>query len=308
MINHDPAIDLMELADIGGNPQKLAHEIHRQLRSQYGSVPTEVPLEGIAKAVGIEDIVEHPTAAFEGTLFVNGPRGIIGLRKGMRLGRRRFTLGHELGHFVNPWHTASKGRFECSGADTRIHRFNGGIRWSDRSSQEKMEIEANEFSNALLLPMPEYKAARRQFSSDPAIETIRSLALLFKVSFEVMCQTFINNEKDNVGIIASKDGKVVRPMLPNGFPFLGMSKGTLIPADSVTASALRSDPPGTVSKIEDVLKTGWLERRGNVVGLYEQVMRQKEGRAITLLWAEVEEYDEDADDRNWNRRSRRRWH
>ncbi len=304
--NPDPSIDLMALADIGGNPMKLAQEVHRQLRLQYGSVPHDVPLDGIAKSVGIEDIVDHQTEAFEGTLFVNGSRGIVGLRKGMRLGRRRFTLGHELGHFLNPWHSSAKKRFECSSNDTRMLRASGG-RWVDRPPLEKMEIEANEFSNALLIPAPEYREARRLLGGDPSIEHIRSLADMFKVSFEVMCQTFVNTEKETVGIILSRNGLVVRPMLPRSFPYLGMSKGTAIPSDSNTADFQKSASSGDVSTLADALNSSWLERKGNVSGLYEQAYIQRDGWAVTLLWAEIEEQDEEANDQNWNRGSSRRW-
>ena len=304
--NPDTSIDLMALADIGGNPIKLAQEVHLQLRLQYGSVPHDVPLEGIAKSVGIEDIVDHQTEAFEGTLFVNGSRGIVGLRKGMRIGRRRFTLGHELGHFLNPWHSSAKKRFECSSNDTRMLRASGG-RWVDRPPLEKMEIEANEFSNALLIPASEYREARRLLGGDPSIEHIRSLADMFKVSFEVMCQTFVNTEKETVGIILSRHGSVVRPMLPRSFPYLGMSKSTAIPTNSSTADFQKSASPGDVSTLADVLNSSWLERKGNVSGLYEQAYIQRDGWAVTLLWAEIEEQDEEADDQNWNRGSFKRW-
>ena len=304
--NPDPSIDLMALADIGGNPMKLAQEVHRQLRLQYGSVPHDVPLEGIAKSVGIEDIVDHQTEAFEGTLFVNGSRGIVGLRKGMRLGRRRFTLGHELGHFLNPWHSSAQKRFECSSNDTRMLRASGG-RWVDRPPQEKMEIEANEFSNALLIPAPEYREARRLLGGDPSIEHIRSLADMFKVSFEVMCQTFVNTEKETVGIILSRNGLVVRPMLPRSFPYLGMSKGAAIPMDTTTADFQKFASSGDISTLNDALNSSWLERKGNVSGLYEQAYIQSGGWAVTLLWAEIEEQDEEADDQNWNRGSFKRW-
>jgi Zn-dependent peptidase ImmA (M78 family) len=94
-------IDLMELADLG-QPLKLAFELHRQIRAQLGAVPVRVPLEQIAKALGIVGIREYDTDNFEGTLVISDGVGAVGLRKGMPPGRRNFTLGHEIGHFAIP--------------------------------------------------------------------------------------------------------------------------------------------------------------------------------------------------------------
>jgi hypothetical protein len=79
-------IDLMALADLG-QPLKLAFELHRQIRDQYGVVPLRVPLEQIARAVGIVGIKEFNTDRFEGTLVVTGNDGAVGLRRGMPSGR-----------------------------------------------------------------------------------------------------------------------------------------------------------------------------------------------------------------------------
>lgn len=297
---------MMALADIGGQPRKLAMEIHRQLRLQFGTVPLRVPLEGIAQAIGIVEIAEHETEAFEGTLLVKGDKGAIALRRGMRSGRRRFTLGHELGHFVNPWHRTSGNRFECSGGDMRRKR-DRATEWDSRPQQERMEIEANEFSAALLLPAPEFKDERAKFGKDPAIADIAALAKQFDVSLEFMASTYVDTSKHMIGIILSQHGCVTRPILKKDFPFLGLRKGAPLPHDSRTVAFRRRGAPGDISSAEDVLRTGWLENRGRVTALTEQVMLQQDGWAVTLLWADEEDDDPDDDDRNWNRRSSRRW-
>jgi hypothetical protein len=159
----------------------------------------------------------------------------------------------------------------------------------------------------LLIPVPEYREARRSLGGDPSIEHIRSLADTFKVSFEVMCQTYVNSEKEMVGIILSRDARVVRPMLPRSFPYLGMSKGAALPTDSATTDFRKSANAGDISTLTDALNFGWLERKGNVSGFYEQAYIQRDGWAVTLLWAEIEEQDDEADDRNWNRGPSKRW-
>ena len=168
-------------------------------------------------------------------------------------------------------------------------------------------MEANEFSNALLIPMPEYKGARRLLGSDPDIAHIRSLADSFKVSLEVMSQTYVNTEKEEVGIILSQHGKAKRLMFPRSFPYLGLSGGAPLPRDSITVDLLKTSGSGSMSTMDDALTCGWLDRKGNVTGLYEQVLLQQDGWAVTLLWAEIEEPDEDSDDRQWSRGAGPRW-
>ncbi len=304
--NPDLQIDLMALADVGGHPAKVAFELHRQLREQYGAVPCSVPLEGIALAVGIVEIVDHPTEAFEGSLLANGNTGAIVLRKGMPSGRRRFTLGHELFHFLSPWHRSNSQKFECSGADMRRQRDRSSS-WDNVSVGEKMEIEANEFSNALLLPGPEYKVARKQMGAIPSLAQIESLKAKFDVSTPVMCQTYVKTSREMLAVVISQNGRVTQ-VIPNaGFPYLGLRKGSPLPHDSLTVEFSKSRQSRKMSDVLEVSHTGWLDSGNNVSELWEQTMLQGNGFAVTLLRAELKEDDQDDDDRNWNRRSSSRF-
>ena len=118
------AIDLMALADIGGQPRRLALDIQRQIREQLGQLPLPVPLIDIATAVGIDEIVERATQSFEGMLITsdNKAQGKVILREGMLRGRRNFTLGHELGHFVSPYHKPPPEGFVCDGGGMKAAR------------------------------------------------------------------------------------------------------------------------------------------------------------------------------------------
>lgn len=293
----------MELADIGGQPKKLAYEIQRQLRRQFTSVPLPVPLEEIAAALGIVDIVEHATDAFEGTLIVKGDKGAVALRKGMTTGRRRFTLGHEIGHFANPFHRLARSDFLCTAVDMRKKR-DGTREWDDRPAWDKIEIEANEFSNALLLPGPEYRAARSALGSDVDIEHVVGLAKTFGVSLEVLANTYVHTSRDKLAVITSKDGEVRRVMAPSGFPYLGLKKGVPIPPRSLTKTFPRAQARRTASDLSEVAADTWLDRSEAEQAVYEQVLTLANGHAMTLLYVEESEPDEDEDDSRWNRRNR----
>jgi Zn-dependent peptidase ImmA (M78 family) len=75
--------------------------------------------------------------------------GIILVKKGVSAQRRRFTMGHELGHFLMPSHIPDEeGRFLCSQSDIALLKPKEGDR------RAKMEVEANRFSSLILMPPP----------------------------------------------------------------------------------------------------------------------------------------------------------
>ncbi|QOG19241.1 ImmA/IrrE family metallo-endopeptidase [Bradyrhizobium sp. SEMIA] len=292
-------IDLMELADLG-QPLKLAFELHRQIRAQLGAVPLRVPLEQIATALGIVGIREYDTDNFEGTLVISDGVGAVGLRKGMPSGRRNFTLGHEIGHFAIPSHRMVKAKFECSTSDLR--RARPKDKWEAVPHEERIEIEANEFSAALVVPMPEYRAERRKLSKACDLEQVRVLARKFDVSLEVMAKVYVTSADELAAIVISKDRKVQRVIPAPNFPYLGLRAGAPIPELSLTHRWPRPTTIGTVSEMRDVPTHAWLEKRGRVEALYEQVFAQKNGYATTLLTVDMNEDDAEDDDRHWNRR------
>lgn len=300
----DPSINIdpMELADIG-QPVKLAQEIHRQLRNQLVEVPRRIPLAGIAESVGVAGFKEFDTDRFEGTLVIEDGYGAIGLRKGLRSGRRNFTIGHELGHFLIPTHRLLKTRFECAKRDLAVGNTNGQ---SSRLSPDHIEAEANEFSAALLVPVPEYQKERHCLGSGCDVAHIRQLAEIFDVSQEMMANIYVNSSDEKIAIVTSHRGLVRRIMIPKGgFPYLGLRRDSPLPGNSLTRTF--NPPPGQpqISELCEVATHTWLERKGRVSSLYEQVFVQEDGWSMTLLNVDEEQIDEDEDDRNWNRRSSR---
>jgi Zn-dependent peptidase ImmA (M78 family) len=296
-------IDLMALSDIGGQPLKLAAEIHRQLRLAHGDVPLPLPLSELATAVGIKQIEKRDTDAFEGALITDADKtkGIIAVRNGMTLGRTRFTIGHELGHFLNPFHREHSGTFHCKITAMNARR-DDGQKWNERSVGNRIEIEANEFSLSLLVPTPEFIRMRKTLG-DSDITHVVTLADQFEVSKEVMARLYVNGAPDKIGIITSKDGCAKNFILPREFPYLGMNKGMPLPSLSFAQDFLASAKPGATSELSEVRTDIWLDCQGNVTALYEQTLAQRDGWALTMLMIEEEAEDsEDEDDSNWNRR------
>ena len=290
MANAEVAIDLMELADLA-QPRKLAWEIHRQLRLQFGAVPPQIPLAAIAAATGIVSIEDFETDRFEGTLVIKGDQGAIGLRRGMMPGRRNFTLGHELGHFLNPWHRRVRQTFECKRSDTRAQRT---VDFGRKTPLEQIEVEANEFSAALLVPMPEYRGARRKHGRDADLAHIRALATTFAVSQEFMGRIYVEQADEKIALVYSKNGAISSFVFGEGFPFLGLRRGAPVPATSLTRLAHRRELRGNIEATREVRTDTWLERQGRVEALFEQVVVQREGWVTTML--RIEESENDGDD------------
>jgi Zn-dependent peptidase ImmA (M78 family) len=89
--------------------------------------------------------------SFEGGLLTDRERssGVILVKRGVSRQRHRFTLGHELGHFLMPSHLPdTEGRFLCSQTDMLLLNQKEGDR------RAKMEVEANRFSSLILMPPP----------------------------------------------------------------------------------------------------------------------------------------------------------
>lgn len=92
----------MAIEEVGANPERLADAIHVQL----GERPGPVPVAEIAKALDIVEIRAEPLSNIEGALVTTPERdiGSILVNQHSSRRRRRFTIGHELLHFLNAWH------------------------------------------------------------------------------------------------------------------------------------------------------------------------------------------------------------
>ena len=102
----------MDLAD-AGSPDKIVQII---LKSEP-SLPIPVPIEELCVQLDITQIQPLTTEGFEGGLITDAEKstGIILCNDSSPYQRRRFTIGHELGHFLIPSHVLPDNeKFLCS--------------------------------------------------------------------------------------------------------------------------------------------------------------------------------------------------
>ena len=119
-----------------------------RLLVNHGVTSAPVPIEDLARALGAEVHKTPVEESLSGFLYRENATGraLIGANSNHHRYRQRFTIGHELGHFLLH-------------ADTEVHvdRADGGFQIKLRSDQSSTgtdveEIEANVFAAELLMP------------------------------------------------------------------------------------------------------------------------------------------------------------
>lgn len=276
-------IDRMEIDDVGGDPVKLAAAIIEQLPD----LTKPVPVRDIAAAIDIYEICEEPLSGLEGGLIVADDKseGAILVHRDRPETRKRYTIAHEIGHYVNPWHKSdSPEGFRCRARDMAIERHAP----NDRAA--KMEVEANQFAAELLMPRQEVgKFLRGKAGAD--IDHIIGMADRFHVSREAAARRYVAHVGEPVAVVFSKDGQIRYIKTNDDFPRLSVWNGDQLPGGSL--SVRDGTEIGDVSDWAEILGHVWLERsRGFTV--CEQTLAQQNGFRMTLLTVERDEDEEDA--------------
>ncbi|MGH6736739.1 MAG: ImmA/IrrE family metallo-endopeptidase [Methyloceanibacter sp.] len=289
----------IDLAD-RGSPEALVGLILKH----EPDLPVPVPIEDLSRQLDIEDIVPLDVEGFEGGLITDTTksRGVILVRHGARPARRRFTIGHELGHFLMPSHMpGEQGRFLCSRED--MVRLTA----KENDRREKMEVEANRFASLILMPPPFLRKAIARERS-PSLQQVFALAAEFDVSKESMARAYADHHPDDVAFVVVRDGQVLRTYRNrNQFPFITVRAGQPVPTDSLFHKA--GHQRGTPSDIDSRPPGLWIdvEHGRPAPVMSEQVCLQVEGFALIMLWHESAEAEDEDEDREEGRTSRERW-
>lgn len=152
-------------------------EVARQLLERFGE-HLPIDIEAIVKAHGIVIRSQELEDSVSGMLVIKDGRTAIGLNENHHPNRQRFTLAHELGHFL--LHRNVSNIF----IDASTIFFRDGMS-SDGSKTQ--EIDANAFAAELLMPE---KQVREVINSQPldAFDegAVRRLAAQFGVSAQAL--------------------------------------------------------------------------------------------------------------------------
>jgi hypothetical protein len=262
-------LDRMALDEVGLNPLKLAGAIHRQL----GERPGAVPVHDIARALDIIDIREEPLSSFEGALITGAERdeGMILVNATASRQRRRYTIAHELLHFLNAAHRpTSPDGFRCSSGDMRLTGL------GDRDRHRRQEAEANTFAIELMAPTDKVKHLLRDA---PDVRQVLTMARELDLSREASARRLVELHPETIAAVFSRQGRVQYAVTSPDFPSLAHAKGDLLPLPPSSGVGL--------PRMNEADPDEWLRSAGGIE-LREQTLAQQNGFATTLLWVSEE--------------------
>jgi hypothetical protein len=263
-------LDRMAIEDAGPNPGRIAAAIHAQLVLLCGPVP----ILQIAPALDIVEIRRAPMKGLEGALVSTPERdiGSIVVNSASSAQRQRFSVAHELGHFLNPWHKPIEpsGKFACRPEDMRK---SWGKPPPEASRHLIQEAEANRFAIELLAPQ---KFVRPFLSGIPDLMSVCRLAKTLDLSREASARRYVELHDQPTALVFSVDGVVRYVQRHPDFPSVLYQPGQRL-----------SELPSAVDKSrlsahEEADPREWLVLPGRDA-LIVQTLSQSRGHATTLL-------------------------
>jgi Zn-dependent peptidase ImmA (M78 family) len=300
-------VSRIDLAD-AGSPEKLVMEL---LKAEP-NLPIPVPIESLARQLDIQDIQPLTTDGFEGGLITDDARssGIILCNMRSPSKRRRFTIGHELGHFLMPLHIPLKGgQFLCRLDDMY------SLARDEQDRRLRMEAEANRFASLVLLP-PQRFRRDVEASRDPDLQHVIGLSNQYDVSREATGRAYVTYRDEPAALVVVHARRILRFYKNLKFPFLTISRNAPVP----TTSLLNRErlEVGVASGIKVCDPAEWIEvsRARKAPRMFEQALLQRMDYALILLHIETdnedknEDEDYDPDERRTSKerlRSRRGW-
>jgi hypothetical protein len=212
----------MAIEDAGSNPDKLAKAIHAQLKLRSGAVP----VHGIARALDIRHIGEGPLPGVEGVLLMpeNRDWGAIFTKAHSSPQRRRYTIAHELGHFLNLWHEPpSEKGFACTTEDL-------GTGWrgvSKQAGQHRLqESQANRFAIELLAPASHVEPFLKAI---PDLEQVIAVSTDLDISREAAARRYVELFERPIAVVFGHNDNIRYIDADPAFPKVRCSKGDPLP-------------------------------------------------------------------------------
>lgn len=263
----------------------LPHSRQVPLTTPLGVLDAAVPVVDVALALDIHDVRFDQFDGFEGMLLTNQSRSIGGILANSSKGQRRarFTVAHELGHFLMERHElSSDGGFQCRAQDMRETR--------DGRQHVRQESQANQFAAELLAPA--YRVTPL-LSSDPDLRDAQRMRDLLDLSLEACVRRIVLCRDEVLAAVWSNTGRVRYTVKGGGFPYLNVQHGDRLPSTSAAHHAVQNGQVGFTDLI-DTHSLSWTDQAD--LDLFEQTRVANKGHAVTLLWADIPDPDEDDGD------------
>jgi len=145
-----------------GYCRKFARKIVNDYFKNNPPIELPIPVEKLATYNGFEIFELDSLGANQRAIFYNSKienRKLIGINKDYHINNKRFSIGHELGHYF----LGHPPEFDCTEDEIKVYNQ-----------------EADEFSGELLLPLDLLKEKIKE------IKNIKELATIFQVSEQAL--------------------------------------------------------------------------------------------------------------------------
>ncbi len=161
--------------------EKLASSILTELNIK--SAPVDI--KAVAKKKGATIKPYDLGEKISGMLFIKDSEGIISYNPTESMVRQRFTVAHELGHFL--LHRKTQDIFVDKQFQVHFRNENSA------TGQDIQELEANAFAAAILMPKDLLLTEIKKHNFDLGDESaMKELAKLFNVSLQAMTFRMVN--------------------------------------------------------------------------------------------------------------------
>ena len=233
--------------------------------------PDDIDIEAIAFACGAT-ILYEPLTGCEANIIGAGDKAIITVNSKAIPGRRRFSSGHELGHWMKD---RGQSAFGCS----KMQLY---YAWTGNNP----ETRANTFASDLLMPLSMFKPLAK--SQPVTLDTVADLAQVFQMSRTATAIRLVNHGSFPCMLIRYEDGK--RKWFIRSGKEIHYS---LFPADwpqpySMAAALLANKHES--SKTGDVRADRWFEREGSQKYYVKESSFKTGPESLTvILWWEDEQ-------------------
>ena len=213
-------------------------------------------------------------------------RGIIAVKRNVRSeGRKRFTVAHEIGHYILPGHD---GGSICRPADIEG--------WRDKGNAK--EREADDFAAELLIPTAVAKAHVARHT--PSLSAVEAVADECGASLSASAWKYCDLTTEQCAIVWSEAGKVAWTRKSAEFPFF-IPKGRPLSQATYAYNCLLGER--VPENPEPIPADGWIESynlKADAVVYEESRSLPSYESVLTLLWFKDDaqkrsDYQEDDD-------------
>ncbi|MBO9682366.1 MAG: ImmA/IrrE family metallo-endopeptidase [Flavisolibacter sp.] len=165
------------------------NRIAQDLIREHSLLATPIKVEDIARSMGIKVIPYPLEQNMSGLLVLEKNSAVIGYNQNEARVRRRFTVAHEIGHYVLHRDKSDRQVFVDKNFKAMFRSFES----ANEPTVAKLETEANVFAACLLMPETLVREEVGKTELDLGGEdSIRDLAKIFDVSSTAMHYRLLN--------------------------------------------------------------------------------------------------------------------